>query len=256
MDGVVDPDRLSAAVAELDADVLALQEVDVNQPRSHFLDLTAHAAEAMGAVWHRFVPTLTGVPWDWQGDPSPGPGDPQFGIAVLSRLPVLSCRRLELPAAPDWVRWPAPGRVRTPARDQPRAALIVEVRTSAGPLTVVGTHLSPFPGSNVRQLRVLLREIATLPRPLVLLGDLNLPGPLPSGLTGLRRLASVGTFPVRTPVLQYDHLLVDGDVELAGEVTSHRLPVSDHRAVSAELTVHGGLVRPRPRYQRRSTVLR
>ena len=48
-DDKVDVDRLAAAVASLDADVLALQEVDRDQPRSHLADLTAVAAEAMGA---------------------------------------------------------------------------------------------------------------------------------------------------------------------------------------------------------------
>ena len=36
--------------ARLDPDILALQEVDRDQPRSHLADLTAVAAEAMGAV--------------------------------------------------------------------------------------------------------------------------------------------------------------------------------------------------------------
>ena len=61
-DGKVDVDRLAAAVATLDADVLALQEVDRDQPRSHLADLTAVAAEAMGAVSHRFVAALVGHP--------------------------------------------------------------------------------------------------------------------------------------------------------------------------------------------------
>ncbi|MEV6815065.1 endonuclease/exonuclease/phosphatase family protein, partial [Micromonospora sp. NPDC051296] len=37
-DGLVDPARLAAAVSDLDADVLALQEVDRDQSRSGNLD--------------------------------------------------------------------------------------------------------------------------------------------------------------------------------------------------------------------------
>ncbi len=48
-DGRVDLDRFASVVRALDADVLALQEVDRDQPRSHGADLTAVAAEAMGA---------------------------------------------------------------------------------------------------------------------------------------------------------------------------------------------------------------
>ena len=89
-DDVVDVDRLAAAVRELDADVLALQEVDRDQPRSRNADLTAVAAEAMGAVEHRFVAALSGTPGaTWSaatGEEQPGSAG--YGIALLSRLPV------------------------------------------------------------------------------------------------------------------------------------------------------------------------
>ena len=49
-------DRLADAVRTLDADVLALQEVDRLQQRSHLADLTAVAADAMGAA----VPPVRG----------------------------------------------------------------------------------------------------------------------------------------------------------------------------------------------------
>ena len=58
----VDAARYADAIASLDADVLALQEVDRNQPRSGGADLTAIAAEAMGAVDHRFEPVAPGPP--------------------------------------------------------------------------------------------------------------------------------------------------------------------------------------------------
>ena len=58
----VDEARYADAIASLDADVLALQEVDRDQPRSGGADLTAIAAEAMGAVDHRFEPVLRGLP--------------------------------------------------------------------------------------------------------------------------------------------------------------------------------------------------
>ncbi|GAB3840541.1 hypothetical protein GCM10029963_09330 [Micromonospora andamanensis] len=61
-DGLVDPARLTAAVATLDADVLALQEVDRDQSRSGNLDLTAIAAQALGAPAHRFAAAVVGTP--------------------------------------------------------------------------------------------------------------------------------------------------------------------------------------------------
>jgi endonuclease/exonuclease/phosphatase family metal-dependent hydrolase len=61
-DDRVDVERLAAAVKDLDADVLGLQEVDRDQPRSMGADLTAVAAEAMGAVDSQFVAALAGTP--------------------------------------------------------------------------------------------------------------------------------------------------------------------------------------------------
>ncbi len=63
-DDQVDERRFAEAVRALDADVLGLQEVDRNQPRSQHADLTAIAAEAMGATAHRFVAAHV---WDTRG---------------------------------------------------------------------------------------------------------------------------------------------------------------------------------------------
>ena len=49
-DDRVDVDRLAAAVRDLDADVLALQEVDRDQPRSLGADLTAVAAPGLALL--------------------------------------------------------------------------------------------------------------------------------------------------------------------------------------------------------------
>ena len=61
-DGAVELERLEQSIRQLDADVLALQEVDLDQPRSAMADLTALAAQAMGAVTHRFVAAISGTP--------------------------------------------------------------------------------------------------------------------------------------------------------------------------------------------------
>lgn len=66
-DGLVDPDRLADAVHALDADVLALQEVDRDQSRSGHLDLTAIAARALDAPHHRFAAAVVGTPANSSG---------------------------------------------------------------------------------------------------------------------------------------------------------------------------------------------
>ena len=80
-DGEVDVGRLRDATKLLDADVLGLQEVDLDQPRSGGLDLTALAAEALGAADHRFAAAVVGTPgeaWRAAGDPCRGTAGPDI----------------------------------------------------------------------------------------------------------------------------------------------------------------------------------
>src|SRR5918997_1019118 len=99
-DGRVDVDRLAASVKELNPDVLGLQEVDRDQPRSMGADLTAVAAEAMGAPEHQFVAALAGTPGGtWMAATGEEqPGSATYGIALLSRYPVVSWRGVRPPA--------------------------------------------------------------------------------------------------------------------------------------------------------------
>ncbi len=177
-DGTVHADRVAAAIADLDADVLGLQEVDRAQPRSGLLDLTAIAAEALDAPVHRFAAAVVGTPgetWQpWRSDDDNA--HPLYGIALVSRYPVLRWQITALPGAP----------IRSPVytgddgflllKDEPRVLLAAVLDTPAGPLTVATTHLSFVPGWNLRQLRHAVRALRALPAPRILLGDLNMPG--------------------------------------------------------------------------------
>src|SRR4051795_4733974 len=89
-DGRVDVERLAAAVKALDADVLGLQEVDRDQPRSFGADLTAVAAEAMGATEHQFVAALHGTPGGTWMAATGGeqPGSATYGIPLVLGDPV------------------------------------------------------------------------------------------------------------------------------------------------------------------------
>ncbi len=216
--------------------MLALQEVDRNQPRSDLGDLTAIAAEAMGAVSHRFVPALTGTPGGWVAATPQDPADaPAYGVALLSRVPVARWRVLRLPAfrgpAPMW--WPGAHRPSL-ATDEPRVAVAAQLETDAGPLTVVNTHLSFLPWWNGQQLDVLTRGLAALPSPLVLMGDLNMGPRRARRATSLTSLAEHPTFPWDHPRRQIDHVLADGDLH-ARSSSAHRMSVSDHRALVVDL---------------------
>jgi endonuclease/exonuclease/phosphatase family metal-dependent hydrolase len=263
---------LRAAVAELDADVIGLQEVDVDQPRSAHVHQVRSVAEALGTAHWRFAPSVAGTPGEdgWThaaarheqasntsrhdgpqrrptdallGDEATGITDvgPLYGVGLVSRLPVSEWRTTRFDPAP----WslpllipaePRPRFINVP--DEPRAAVAAVIEGPHGPFTVATAHLSFVPGYNVRQLRALRRWLAGMPRPLVLLGDFNLPGRIPALVTGWTPLVRAATYPVMRPRAQLDHVLADGFTPAqvsAARPQVHLLPVSDHAAVTVDV---------------------
>jgi endonuclease/exonuclease/phosphatase family metal-dependent hydrolase len=243
-DGRVDTALVARSVAALDADVLALQEVDRCQPRSGDVDQAAVLAAAAGAVDHRFAPLVRGTPgvprWSAADPAGPAPAGPSYGIALVSRRPVASWHVLALRPPPG--RWPVPVPTR-PSRlgwlpEEPRAALAAVL--PAERLVVACTHLSFVPGVNARQLQRVRRWLAELAREAgaaaVLLGDLNLPGRWPARITGWTPLASGPTFPAPAPRVQLDHALALGlPPGRPGAARVVELGFSDHRAVVVDV---------------------
>jgi len=238
-DGAVELDRLEESVRQLDADVLALQEVDCDQPRSAMADLTAIAAEAMGAVAHRFVAAISGTPGaTWMAATGrEQPGTAAYGIALLSRFPVQSWQVVRLPRIP--VTFPMylrePGKVLM-VHEEPRASVVAQVDTPLGPMTVGNTHLSFVPRWNRLQLRHLVRDMRGFPGPRVLMGDLNMTPPRTGRWAGLRALGVGATFPSEQPTRQLDHILTDDRVLRADESSAPQLPISDHRALVVDVS--------------------
>ncbi|MBW3639923.1 MAG: endonuclease/exonuclease/phosphatase family protein [Actinobacteria bacterium] len=242
-DGLVDLDRFTTAIGELDADVLALQEVDRAQPRSHGADLTAAAAEAAGAVASRFAPALQGVPGSWRrAGPTVDSAEPAYGVSLVSRYPMLDAFAVPLPALPFRVpmlfrgqRWPVM------VDDEPRVAVAARLVVPGGVITVACTHLSFLPCWNSLQLHWLVRTLRGA-GPLLLMGDLNmLPGTV-ARASGLHALASARTFPAHAPTGQLDHVLSSRRLLGRADVRVWDLPLSDHRALSIDLdlTALGG----------------
>jgi endonuclease/exonuclease/phosphatase family metal-dependent hydrolase len=238
-DGSVELDRLVDSIKQLDADVLALQEVDLEQPRSGKADLTAVAAEAMGAVSHRFVAAINGTPGaTWMAATGrEQPGTAAYGIALLSRFRASSWQVVRLPRIPTRfpMYLPGPRRVQV-VHEEPRAAMIAQLDTPLGPLTVANTHLSFVPGWNRAQLRSLIQDLRGFSGPRLLMGDLNMTPPTPSRWTRMRPLGEAPTFPADEPCHQLDHILTDDPTLRVEACSAPRLPVSDHRAFVVDIS--------------------
>jgi endonuclease/exonuclease/phosphatase family metal-dependent hydrolase len=227
----VDLELTQAVLRRLDADLVAVQEVDREQPRSHGADQARLLAQALGMDW-RYAPALLGTPGNPDGWRAAAPGDADpggtaYGIALLSRLPLEEVETVLLPQS---------------VRDEPRVALVAGLAEGGRQLTVAGTHLSFVPGPNVTQLRALQRHLDERGGPRLLLGDLNLWWPLVrlASRPGWRPLVRGATFRNRPPgsaarMVQLDHILAAGAAfrSLATRIVSG--PASDHRAVVVEL---------------------
>jgi endonuclease/exonuclease/phosphatase family metal-dependent hydrolase len=227
---------LRQCITDLDADVLAVQEVDRGQPRSAERDLAAELADAMGAAAHRFVPTLIGTPGRWHAADGASPTDePAYGIALISRAPVRrwTVTRLRSPGLYAPLLVPTSRGLRiAPVKEQPRVLIAAELDE----VTVATTHLAFLPGWNVRQLRRCQAVLTQLPGPRLLAGDLNLPGRVVDRVTRWARLADEPTWPSDRPRVQFDHVLADAWPGRVVAARSVALPVSDHRAVVVDLS--------------------
>lgn len=221
--GDPDPEALAAACAGLDADVLALQEVDRGTARVHGADLLAAVAAATGlvAVDGAVHPFLGGT----------------YGNALLVRGALVGSPAVSRLPRPTWQRsWPK----RRPDHRGLVAAMIEPERGVTRPVVVAAAHLGVRPGEAAPQLAAALGVVADLAagRPAVLLLDANLRPPAVAGVVaGAPGWAAVDVplaFPAPNPTAAIDHVIVRDLPPGArpGPATVHALGVSDHRAVA------------------------
>jgi endonuclease/exonuclease/phosphatase family metal-dependent hydrolase len=280
IDGWGRPFDVVGACRDLDADILVLQETwTPDEPPAHPgapmaspASATAIGAELGYAVVehplahgrragphpradHRWM-----RPFDWRGsshaiyldDHRPlGPrvtrsarfeaAEPgAWGLAVLSRRPVLGQRLIELPALPRDPSARAAIVLRVAVRDQSDRGAQGDRGDQA--VTVAGTHMSHLSYGSPRhfhRLRQLL-EVEVGDGPAVLAGDMNLWGPPVSLLfRGWHRAVREPTWPAWRPHSQVDHILVRGPVTVV-DGQARPMAGSDHRPVRVELAVGGG----------------
>lgn len=138
-------DRVATEIAELEPDVVLVQEVDRFQPRTGRVDQAAHLARAAG-MHHSYSPTLVR-------------GRGQYGTLVLSRHEIVQEGRYPLAGRPGL---------------EPRAVQWVTLDVHGQPVRVYNTHLEAV---RPKVRRAQARQVASLvrrdPLPVVVGGDLN-----------------------------------------------------------------------------------
>ncbi len=218
-DGVFDPVRSAAVIAEMNADIVALQEADKRfGRRTGLLDLALLEREA-GLVPLRISELSDGHGW--------------HGNALLVRPGTEArIRRLRLPGA------------------EPRGAVMAELDLPTGKLRVVAAHLGLLLHSRNRQATAILEALAEgYPMPTLLLGDLN--EWRPGARSSLRTLETFfgpvpptpPSFPARMPVLALDRIL-GWPQGLVADVAAHDTPrarvASDHLPLTARVRLGEG----------------
>ena len=213
IDGPVDHRALVETCAELDADLIGLQEVDEGRRRSSFRN---QAALVAGRLGYQFV---------YGAVVRTGPRG-RYGNALLARAPIDDVEFVQL------VR---------PSPRQPRGAILARVEFPTAGVSVAVTHLQNHPAAlkgqppeAPLQLRGLLEVLTARPRPRIVLGDFNLGVAKATPIltaAGYRTVADRPTFPADAPRITLDYIAVDGLRILESKVV--RTHTSDHRAVVA-----------------------
>lgn len=164
---------LCAELARLDADAVALQEVDWACERSGLADCGRAVAEALGFSY-AFVAEFEELRSPLRDARTQGGG--LHGQALLSRWPLQDVRALLHSHQP--VDWAAEGEVRREPRRGARVALAATVDVPGlGELLLYSLHLEVFSGitSRLRQIADVLGDARQPGRPprQAILGDLN-----------------------------------------------------------------------------------
>jgi endonuclease/exonuclease/phosphatase family metal-dependent hydrolase len=221
---------LHKAIAALATDVIAVQEIDFNLPRSSGVNQIAEVASAMGARDWAFAPSVIGTPGEkWRklndGDARLIANDTNqilagsYGIGIASKIKVLKWHRLELGNSPIGMPLVVPTESETSSRpkiraiyvhDEPRLALAATLENG---FTIFNTHLSFVPGVNLSQLKKLKKWALEIGEETntkaLLLGDLNLPKKLPVALSKWSSLVTQNTYPSWGAKVQFDYILSD-----------------------------------------------
>lgn len=221
-DGLFDPERVADVLAEIGADVIALQEVQTGRTGRSLLQILR---ERLGAEAVHGVTMLR--------------RDAEFGNVILSRHRIAAVSRLDLSVPPY----------------EPRGALDVRLDYRGRALRVVATHLGLRPYERREQVKRLLAALGDeTDLTTVLLGDVNewfLWGrPLRWLHVQFGRTRALPTFPARCPVFALDRLWVRPR-GLLQQLSVHASPLaraaSDHLPLVATVALAASTMRPRAR---------
>lgn len=201
--------RTAAALADLDADIICLQEVDRRRGQTYFVDQSARLAHKL-QMQHSFGPAIN---YRWGA----------FGNAILSRYPIISENNYQLPAL-----------------NSERAMQEIQFVADGNSLRVFNTHMELNHKLRLKQVEDFIVPLITASdEPAVLCGDLNESPQSPSVLCLNRYFQDsfqmnsspyIYTFPADVPNDRMDYIFLHSacramDYQIIPTQASDHLPV-------------------------------
>lgn len=205
MDGKTDYNRIVSVLANADADVIALQELDSMTKRSNGVDVLSLLAKETG---------LQGV---FGAAISYGGG--KYGVGVLSKQKPLANYTVPLPG-----------------REEQRVLLVAEFKD----YVIFCTHLSLTDADRLTSVAIIDSQAARYTKPVYLLGDLNAE-PSSSTINALKAnwkqlSTDATTFPSPLPTKCIDYVFGRNTrIEVVNSVVLEEPMASDHRPLLVEL---------------------
>jgi len=208
------PDRILKILEELDADVIALQEVD-----RRFGERVTTLSPDLIVDLTRYTPVRFGIRQQslgWHGNV----------LLVKKGAQVLGQQRIDLPAF------------------EPRGAVMADIEVHGQTVRVVGMHLGLTGGYRVKQAQAVVAHLEKLEgrMPTVIMGDLNQwaqdGGCLSQFAVHHNVIAPGPSFHARAPMLQLDRIITSRDFRLEATGVHHTALArtgSDHLPVWAVL---------------------
>lgn len=210
------PDRIMQILAEVDADIVALQEVD-----RRFGQRATTLSPDLIVDFTNYMPVRFGIreqSLGWHGNV----------LLVKKGIEVRNPQRIELPAF------------------EPRGAVLADVVIGGATLRIVGMHLGLLGNSRMKQAEAIVAHLEKLENhmPTIIMGDLNQWAENGKSLVAFARHHDViplgPSFHSRRPMLQLDRIITSRDFRLEAAGV-HRTALartgSDHLPVWATLSL-------------------